>query len=418
MAQALDLIEAYSKAKEHDPDYLVTLHDHRANLTLREQAFSRVLPQIGFNYSVTNYRFISDRGIYSDYSAEQNSLSVRQLIFDLPTLIEIRQSEDRIRASEEKLRNAEQNLIKRLCEAYFDYLYAEQNLEVLREEKKAYEAQLEMVRKLFKAGETTLVDVYDAETRLYDVAFRLTEAERFFYSKKKNLSRIIGVEPTKLASLSDRIEEVKLNPENVDGWLEIAKTQNPFLRYYQRQRDLMEKELRKQKAQWLPSLNLYSGYTRTNTRDFLEVKPLSYVTVGIQLNWSIFTGGYISSKVKEAQERLLQAEREYQRALSEVSQGVVDSFFGVKTSYAGILSANSQLVAAELSLVSTKRGYEAGIRTFVDVLNAQANFFRAQTNLIRSSYDYLKGLINLYFYAGILSEHHLVQINSKLKRTN
>lgn len=417
-ALAIDLVEAYLKAKTHDPEYLASLHEYRAAQTLTDQSLSRVLPQVGFSYSISNYRFIKDRGIYSDYSAEQNNLSLRQAIFDLPSLIDIKQAEDRVKAALARFKNSEQNLIRRLSEAYFDYLFAEQNLKVLEEEKKAYEAQLEMVKKLFQAGETTLTDVHDAEARLYDVLFRITEAQKLFYSKKRNLARIIGQEPDKLASLSEKLDEVKLIPDSVEGWIEIAKSENPFIRFYLIQRDISESELRKQKSQWLPSLSLFSGYTRTNTRDFLEVKPLSYVTVGLQLNWNLFTGGYVSSKIKEAQERLLQAEKEYEKALSDVSQGVVESYYGLKTSYAGILSAISQVRASELSLVSTKKGYEAGIRTFVDILNAEASLYRARANLIRSSYEYLKGIVNLYFYAGILSEEHVALINSKLTRAD
>lgn len=413
---ALDLVEAYGKAKANDPEYLSVLYDYRASLTLPQQAASKVLPQVYYSYSISNYRFIQNRGIYSDYTAEQNTISLRQAIFDLPSIIEIKQADLRTKAAEARLRNAEQNLIRRLCEAYFDFLYSEQYVKVIREEKKAIEAQLNLAKKLFEAGEATLTDVHDAEARLYDVVFRETEAEKLYYSKKRNLGRIIGEEPTKISVLIDKLEPENIVPSEPEGWIEIAKSENPFLKIYKIQKEVAEDELRKQKAQWLPSLSLFSGYSRTNTRDFLEVKPLSYLTLGIQVNWNILSGGYITAKIKEATERLLQADKEYEKAFSDVSQGVVESFFGVKSSYSGILSSLSQVKAYELALDSTKKGYEAGIRTFVDILNAESALYRSKGNFVRSNHEYIKALINLYFYGGTLSEMHVSKINNWLKK--
>ena len=125
---ALDLFEAYNKAKAHDPQYLSVYYEHRANLTLTEQATSRVLPQINASYTLSNYRFITGEAFYRDYSSEQTNISMQQAVFNLPSIIEIKQSNVRVRASESRLKNAEQNLIKRVAEAYFDLLYAEEYL--------------------------------------------------------------------------------------------------------------------------------------------------------------------------------------------------------------------------------------------------------------------------------------------------
>lgn len=416
LSGALDLFEAYMKAKQNDPEYLSALYEHRATLTLPEQAVSRVLPQLSFFYSVSNYRFVEDRGVYNDYSAEQGVLSFRQTIFDLPSFIEISQSDKRTKASEAKLINAELNLIRRVSDAYFEYIYAEEFLRVLREEKKAFEQQLTLAKRLFEAGESSLTDVHDAEARYYDVLFRETEAERNLHVKRRNLERLIGEEPKQVLSLQRKLIFENLVPPDVKGWSEIVRNENPYVRFFALQREIAEDELRKQKAQWLPNLSIFSSFTRTNTRDYLEVKPLSYVTVGVQINWNILSGGYYDAKTKEARERLNQAQKDYEKALSDMIQGVVDSFFSVKSSQASILSTESLVRANELALESTKKGFAAGIRTFVDILNAEANLYKAKLNFVKSNHDYVKSLINLYFYSGVLSEEHIRKINSWLSK--
>jgi len=416
LCYALDLFEAYNKAKAHDPQYLSVYYEYRANLTLTEQAVSRVLPQINASYTLSNYRFITGEPFYRDYSAEQTNISMQQAVLNVPLMIEIKQSDVRVRASESKLKNAEQNLIKRVSEAYFDLLYAEEYLRVIKEEKKAIEEQLNMIKKLFSAGEATLADVHDAEAKLYDVLFREVDAEKNLYAKKKALARLIGEEPQNLSTLSVELPVEKLIPDELQRWIDISLENNPVIKFYLFQKEVADDELRKQKAQWLPSLSIFSGYTRTNTRDYLEVKPLSYLTLGFQVNLNILSGGYITAKIKEAKEKVMQTQKDYEKAVSDVSQGVVESFFGVKSSIAGIASSKASVRASELALLSTKKGFEAGIRTFVDILNSESNLYRAKLNYLKASYDYIKNFVDIYFYSGLISEEHVLKINNWLKR--
>ncbi len=416
IVEAIDLFEAYRKAKNHDPEYLSIYYDYKATMTFPEQAVAKVLPQVNASFTRSNYRFIKSADIYSDYSSEQTNISLRQAVFDLPSIIEIKQADLRTKAAEARLKNAEQNLIRKVSEAYFDLLYAEEYLRVINEEKKAFEEQLKMAKKLFEAGEGTLTDVHDAEAKLYDAQYRAVDAEKNLYAKRKNLARIIGEEPSTLSILADKPPVENIIPSDLQSWIEISRSENPYVRFFQIQKDIAEDELRKQKAQWLPSLSIFSNYSRTDTRDYFQVKPLSYLTLGIQINLNILSGGYISAKVKEARERVMQANNDYEKAFSDISQGVVESFFGVRSTQAGIASAEASVRASQLALDSTKKGYQAGIRTFVDILNAESNLYRAKLNFVRSSYDYVKNLVNLYFYAGILSEEHVLKINGWLKR--
>jgi len=71
--------------------------------------------------------------------------------------------------------------------------------------------------------------------------------------------------------------------------------------------------------------------------------------------------------------------------------------------------------ASLLAVESTKKGYLAGIRTFVDVLNAESNLYKAKLDYLNSNYEYIKNLVSLYFYAGVISEGHVTRINGWLK---
>jgi len=59
-------------------------------------------------------------------------------------------------------------------------------------------------------------------------------------------------------------------------------------------------------------------------------------------------------------------------------------------------------------------GYEVGVRTSVDVLNAEQQLFSAKRDLLQVRYNYLVNIIRLKAVSGVLAETDLVDINQQL----
>ena len=77
------------------------------------------------------------------------------------------------------------------------------------------------------------------------------------------------------------------------------------------------------------------------------------------------------------------------------------------------------LRAAEFSsqsaLDSNKLGYQVGVRTNIDVLNAQQQLYSTQRDLARARYDTLLNGLRLKSAAGTLVEADLAGINALLQ---
>lgn len=415
-ANALDFLECYSKAKQNDPYYLSVYHEYKANQTLPMQSLSRLLPQIEASYTRMKYDFQSAPEYYVDYRADSRNISLQQAVFQLPLIFEYKQSSLKSLMGEKKFKYVEQELIKRVADAYFEVLYYEENLKVLEEEKRAFFEQVKMIKKLLDAGEATLTDLHDAEAKYSNVQFRLIEAEKNFHTAKNNLRRIIGEDINSLASLKESIAFKEVEPSKIDDWLSIAKENNNLIKYYSFSKDVADYEIYKQTSERLPKINFIAGYTRTNTRDYLKTDPLSYYSFGFQIRLTIFSGGYITAKEREAKELFEKAKKDYEAALSEVMQEIFNNFFGLKTALAQIFAAESSLRASQIALDSSKKGYQAGIRTIVDVLNAESNFYRSKLDLVKAKYDYIKYLVGLKYYGGVLNEEDVNKINQWLVR--
>ena len=92
-----------------------------------------------------------------------------------------------------------------------------------------------------------------------------------------------------------------------------------------------------------------------------------------------------------------------------------------RQAYAGIENGLSQVVALESAVDSSnsavkgnQAGFGLGIRTTIDVLNAQQQLYSAQRDLVKARYDTLFQGLKLKAAAGILAESDVTEISAEM----
>ena len=73
------------------------------------------------------------------------------------------------------------------------------------------------------------------------------------------------------------------------------------------------------------------------------------------------------------------------------------------------------LSSSEAQVRSTRRGLEVGLRTRVDVLNAEQQLYATKKDLAASRYETLMAGLKLKAAAGVLTEQDLRALDSLLK---
>jgi outer membrane protein len=72
-------------------------------------------------------------------------------------------------------------------------------------------------------------------------------------------------------------------------------------------------------------------------------------------------------------------------------------------------------VASESAVEAKTQGFDAGINTNLNVLDATRDLYRAKRDLSSARYDYLLNMLRLKQAAGTLGESDVAQINSWLE---
>jgi len=412
---AMDLVEAYTRAREYDPLFGAAFYEHEAAKTMPAQGRSYLLPQISAYGTESRYNYYEAPYYYQDFNSESMGVSLKQPVFNIPRFYEYRQNKIRGVIGDARYATAEQDLILRVAEAYFNGLAAGDLLQLIDAEKKAVMEQREQAKKMFQAGVATLTDVHDAEARYDSVLAKEIEARNDLDIKMQALKRIVGIEPGVLNFLKEDISLSVPETERLEEWIGKAKQYHPVLKEYANRIAYQEAELKKTKGQHWPSVDFVAGYTNTNTNNNIETSRLSYGSVGVQLNLPVFSGGYTAAKVKEARAVLGQTRKEYENSLADITQKLSEAFLGIRGNIAKIDALLVARKSASTSLESNRMSLLAGVRTTIDVLNANQELQNVRARLLQARYDCLMNIVKLKASAGTLSGDDLLTINSWLQ---
>ena len=139
-------------------------------------------------------------------------------------------------------------------------------------------------------------------------------------------------------------------------------------------------------------------------------------SVGVQLTIPLYSGGFTSSKVREAIALRDKAESDLLNARRTAALSARQAYFGVTGGLAQVRAFQAAEVSSRSALESNKLGYQVGVRINIDVLNAQKQLYSTLRDLARARYDTLVNGLKLKAAAGSLTEEDLLRVNSLLQR--
>ncbi len=312
-----------------------------------------------------------------------------------------------------ELEATRQALILRVAETYFDILAARDNVEFAYAERKAIERQLEQAQKRFEVGLIAITDVQEAQARFDSAEAQAIQAENGLETAFQALTVITGQTSIReLIPLGDNLELTLPDPADAEQWVDRALQNNRQLQAARQNLNAARFARDKSSNNRSPSLDLTASFADSYVNDdLLDDYDQKDVTVGLQLQIPLYTGGRIGAE-------RAQADAEFRAAQNAVLLQNRLASQQTRTAYLDVLSGISQVKAfaqalesSNVALEATQAGFEVGTRTSVDVLVSLRETFRAQRDFASARYDYLVNTIRLKQAAGILNEDDLIDMN-------
>jgi protease secretion system outer membrane protein len=424
-AGPLNLSQAYQAALEQD----AVIRGARATAEVRRerlpQARAQLLPNISASVSRNKNKLTATQPgflgvpVTSDqsYLSSNRALTIRQPIFRPFQFADYRQAAAQVEDAEATLEKEVQNVAVRVAGAYLEALLAEDQLALVMAQKQAYTTQLDASRKRLAGGAGVRTDIDDAQARLDLTLAQELEAKQNIDFTRRQLQVMVNVPVTQLAPLDEhKLELVEPNPPRLQDWTDRAELSSPELRSLRAQVEASRLEIDKARSGHLPTLDAIAQWSVSQNDTVTQLNSrFDNKSIGVQLNVPIYSGGYVSSQVRQAVADLERAQESLEATRRDLAMRVEKEFRGITEGVLRVRALEQAVRSAETSVVSSRRSFEGGARTVVDVLNAEQQRVSALHDLANARYLYMISRIRLRSLAGEADAAAVDELNAWLK---
>ena len=422
-AQAADLLEIFRAAQANDPVFAAARAKQQAEQEKLPQGRALLLPSVNLNANTTyNNQSVQYLGAFPfpngsfSYNSNGYGVTVVQPLFRQQNWVAYSESELQVAQAALELKIAEQDLILRVAQAYFDVLIAQDSVQLVEAQKTAISEQLEQAKRNFEVGSATVTDTLEAQSRYDLTGSQEIAARNDLEIKRSALQQLINATPQNLKPLGKDLKLETPQPADMEKWVEVAQMSNLQLAVAKAGEQIAEKEVARNRGGHYPTLDLVANYSQSNASgsNFGVGIDSTNKSVGVQLNMPLFEGGAVDSKWREAQANQERARQLLEDARRNAAQQTRQAYLGVVSGIAQVNALKQALASSQSVLDASKLGHEVGVRTNLDVLNAEQQLYSTRRDLYQAQYNYLISRLRLQAALGSLGEEDLVKENQAL----
>lgn len=410
-ATALNLQQAYDAALKNDPAYKMGFYDREAGIENRIIGRAALLPSLNASYSGSRNRV--DQTQYAGkipieshpaYISRSAALQLRQPLFNMEAYARYRQGVAQSNEAEAKFEQSADEVAVRVANAYFDVLFANEQLALTSAQRDAFKEHMKVNNRLFEKGEGTKTDMLEIQARLDLAEAQVLEAQDAVIASRNTLEGVIGMEVDNLAPMTQAFRVMRLSPASFEEWRAIALESNPELKAARFSIEVRNQEFNKARAGHMPRLDFVATYSN-NDADSISTYTQSSLnrSIGFQLNVPLYAGGQVSAISRQAAATVERYQAELDFRTSRVLVELRKAHSTVVSSMARVDALIKAVDSGKLLMKATEQSIKGGVRINLDLLNAQQQMVTSQRDLAQARYGYLLGVLRLKAAAGTLS---------------
>jgi len=418
---AADLMQIYREAQANDATYAAARSTLEAGRERTPQARAGLLPTLSLTAnSFWNQNDLYFRGggntIPANFNSNGYTLTLSQPLFRWQNWVAYDQSKFQVAQAEANFVQAGQDLILRVAQAYFDVLYAIENLKAVRANKISIEQQLESAKRNFEVGTSTIVDSHEAQARFDLATAQEIAAESDLEVRQRTLQAIIGKEPGPLAPFRRNAEIPQPQPADMKQWAAAAENDNINVQLQMAALEIASREVDRQRAGHYPTVDVVvnKGKSTAFAQTAAGQLETNFENIGVQLNLPIFQGGLVASRQSEASANRAAAESTLEQARRNATLQARQQYLGATNGLAQVRALKAALISSLSSLESNRLGFDVGVRINIDVLNADNQVYVTRRDLAKAVVETLMAQLRLKAAVGTLSDDDVAAANALL----
>lgn len=405
-SSAVSLRDSVEIALTNNPDIIAERKNQEAYRKYVDDREGFYLPTLDIeSYLETNEqkRYYNDGtpDSKSDEDGYNAAIIFRQFLYDggaTPSRVAEMKHQDL--ANKHRSLYAIENTLLETVKVYNSLVQSNERLKLTANMIKTHEENLVTAKEKEEiSGE--VLETYQVSSKLNFVTDNYIEEQDTKDTSVADYVKYVGIEPEGKVC-RPAIDETKV-PETLKEAIEIAVLSNHRILEQIQRIKLQREKIAQYDATFLPELNLELKASIDKDLELNERGTQKDAYARLNLNWNLFNGN--RDKIRSEQETIFLQEQK--KTLDEITNEVVaevKSIYGTFFKNKKRIEALKKYVEANMNIVEVYRNeFEAGTRTFVDILDAESELFNSSKSLINMEYAALESYYDLMFVLSKLS---------------
>jgi outer membrane protein len=303
----------------------------------------------------------------------------------------------------EQLRSTEQAVFLATIQSYVDVRRDLLVVDARATNVERLRKQLEAARIRFEVGEITRTDVAQAESRLAQAEAGLATARSGLETSRAAYQRVVGQAPGEL----EKEPAAPALPATLTQAVETGLANNPDLARAIANVRVTEALVRANTSDLNPRVDLTARIARDESVNNGRTTGTDSAQAFASVRVPLYDQGIARSRIRQSRIEVERAEFTAEDARRSVTQAVARSWGEVEATKRVIDASRTQVQAATVALEGANEELTVGLRTTLDVLDAEQELLEANLSLIAAERNAYVATHQLLSAMGILNSETL-----------
>jgi multidrug efflux system outer membrane protein len=288
------------------------------------------------------------------------------------------------------------SLVGDVASGYLQLLELDQEREIAERTLSTRKVTLDLARQRFSQGLTSELDVRQFEAQVAAPAVTLAQAERALAQNEHNLNVLLGEGPAAIprgGSLANAAAALVV-PDSIPA---AVLARRPDVVEAEREYAAAVARIGVADAARWPTVSITGSYgSQATTPSNVFGSQTKVYNALIGLSFPVFDYGRLANSSAAARARADQARASYEGVALNALREANDALAGVRTARDEAVAQATQANALRQALDLATIRYQAGLATYLDVLDAQRSLFGAELALSQAQLGELTAAVQLY----------------------
>ncbi|MGC9110019.1 MAG: TolC family protein [Caldimicrobium sp.] len=295
---------------------------------------------------------------------------------------------------DENLRGKINEIALTTIKTYLDYFKEKSLLEAALSDLEDAKNILKLAKKRYEVGLSPYADVLDAEARLKEAEYKVTNYKYLSEISKAKLLILLNEDLTKIEEYELLpIEEKDLTLKALPEYIAKALKLRPEILSKEKEILAQESRIKSVRGEFFPSIDLFANYYKEDSKFFPDSN--FQFQAGIKITFPLFTGFSTVSKLQKERATLEKKHFEKRELELTIQHEVFSNYKIFETSRENLAASLALLAKLEEDYRIMQKKYENGLASIVDLTTVMARLSEARSNVALSKYDLIFNYYNL-----------------------